>query len=233
MESAATASAPSANFVPKQAEPKSESVESSLVKSNAPSDSDTSVNSENFMPPKPATLDISTETVTVTDRIVTTVETSASETEEARSVPVNLKQERPMEKAMQKPATPNANPTSYVSTSTGAYTPPSSRPSTTANTTSTLASSASPEYASSQPGKLAERSQRRGPGLFERMMGGVLGGKPDAQSANTSRVEPTLLRPEVPNAAASKKPATPDMLDTAAAENDDLLDIPAFLRRGQ
>ena len=232
MESPAPMPSPSVNFAPKQAELRTESVESSLLKSNAASESDTSVNSENFMPPKPATLDISTETITVTDRIVTTVETSASETEEARSVPVNLKQERPMEKAMQKPAAPNANPTSYVSTSTGAYTPPSSRPSTTANTTTTLASSSS-ESATSQSGKLAERSQRRGPGLFERMMGGVLGGKPETQSANTSRVEPTLLRPEAPSAAANKKPATPDMLDTASAENDDLLDIPAFLRRGQ
>ncbi len=225
--------------------------------------------SAGFIPPKPIIAEPSPETVTLTDRIITgrsaesnNADTSAtpSATATAETVAVDLKQDRPMERAMNRPS---AAPAASLSSSPSSYTAPSSRPSTAANTTtghsapprtntsaataSTARNSSDERATNDAPAiKPGERMQRRGPGLFERMMGGVLGSARDdsSSSAAATRVEPTLLKID-PSQSNEAKPAdaktslakNAESLATGnvpskPADNDDLLDIPAFLRRG-
>ncbi|TAH34012.1 MAG: cell division protein FtsZ [Alphaproteobacteria bacterium] len=172
--------------------------------------------SDLFIPPKPSVAETSKEDISLTERIVP----SAIETQdEPQTVRVDLKQDRPLEKAMHRPATMPSETTPGSGTQT-----PYSR----TGTAGSFATERSPE---SQASKSAERAQRRGPGLFERMMGGVLGGAANAApSTPPARQEPTLLKTEAPTAKETSEPVQESL--TPKAENDDLLDIPAFLRRG-
>ncbi len=191
---------------------------------------------EHFVAPKPAAVDSVNDSITVIDRIVSGQSTgpapasneSAPMAEAApapqsapQSVRVNLQQARPVERAMQQtaPSTSayaNQKPAAAATSYRGGNVESSN------NDSSNLASS-------------EQRAQRRGPGLFERMMGGVLGAK-NENGPTSERQEPTLLQtPATPQPASKLEKPTPeaqaDLLKDAS--NDDLLDIPAFLRRGQ
>ncbi len=174
--------------------------------------------SDLFIAPKPAVAETSANDVEITERIVPAASTASDS--EPQTVRVDLKQDRPLEKAMHRPAT--------VTTETK----PGSGTQTPYSRTGTAASFASERTPDSSTSKSAERAQRRGPGLFERMMGGVLGGAANATATTPpGRQEPTLLKPEVPTPSAESSEPVQESL-TPKAENDDLLDIPAFLRRG-
>ena len=77
------------------------------------------------------------------------------------------------------------------------------------------------------------KKKRRGPSLFERMTGGVRKARSEAPVA--PRKEPTSVRQEPTSAAPAMPAPAPEALSsvkiTQKQEDEDLLDIPAFLRR--
>jgi cell division protein FtsZ len=177
---------------------------------------------DHFIAPAAQNPETGTESITVIERIVAATPPAMPEPQIMR---VNLQQDRPVERAMQQSASASvANPVSN----------PVANPVASPAQNQALRPERASVLSQSQQQTAEQRAQKRGPGLFERMMGGVMGGKPET-AGSAERQEPTLLQPQAPKSpakeTAKEQPQPADLLSNAS--NDDLLDIPAFLRRGQ
>ncbi len=78
-------------------------------------------------------------------------------------------------------------------------------------------------------GREAKRSKTRGPSLFERMTGGALSRRGQSEAKRQKEVVPPPPPPAPPPAATVQPP--PPVMDMESGLDQDVLDIPAFLRR--
>ncbi len=182
-----------------------------------------------FIPTKP--VETAPSEVVMTDRIVVNHAADMAGDMDASVVSVNLKQERPLEKSMERAEKPSYRPAYEASPSMS----PAAKSGYAVSQSDRAPQSSSARINTSVISE-PKSAAKRGPGLFERMMGGVLG--KDAPAPTQTRQEPSVSiandTPAAPKPAEKMQAAAetdqPEQL-SLAPDSDDTLDIPAFLRR--